>query len=263
MAGRAAIGGRKRPMVLKLTHDPAIKRQKSIPGQPLASQGRRRVLRIAPKIPYNRGMAPEMPAEFFRRIDDNDDPLFYSFPRFVVHIDQWAIKTIGEIFEQRLPRNGILLDLMSSWRSHLPPALKPASVTGLGLNRAEMEDNPALTEVTIHDLNREPRLPFADARFDGAMLTVSVQYLVRPVAVFADVGRVLRPAAPFVVSFSNRMFPTKAVWVWQRASEPQRVELVKQYFANSGMFDDIDSIERRSDAGLADPVYAVIGTRRC
>lgn len=207
-------------------------------------------------------MATEMPAEFFRRIDENDDHLFYSAPRFVVHIDEWAIKTVGEIFAQRLPRNGMLLDLMSSWRSHLPPGLNPAGVTGLGLNRAEMEDNPALTAIMVHDLNREPRLPFEDARFDGAMLTVSVQYLTRPIEVFADVGRVLRAGAPFVASFSNRMFPTKAVWVWQRASEPQRVELVKHYFAESGMFGEIDSVERHSETGFADPIYAVSGVRR-
>ncbi|HKD69602.1 MAG TPA: methyltransferase domain-containing protein [Candidatus Binataceae bacterium] len=207
-------------------------------------------------------MAQEMPEEFFRRIDESDDPLFYSFPRFVVHIDDWAIATIGEIFEQRLPRNAALLDLMSSWRSHLPVSLAPASVTGLGLNRAEMEDNPALTEVVVHDLNRDPRLPFADDRFDGAALTVSIQYMIRPVEVFAEMGRVLRPGAPFVVSFSNRMFPTKAVWVWQRTTEGQRVELVKRYFADSGVFDAIQSVERHCDTGYADPVYAVIGRRR-
>ncbi|HEV3115029.1 MAG TPA: hypothetical protein VGY99_31480 [Candidatus Binataceae bacterium] len=207
-------------------------------------------------------MAQPMPEEFFRRVDESDDPLFYSFPRLVVHIDDWAINTIGEIFEQRLPRNAVLLDLMSSWRSHLPASLHPAAVTGLGLNRAEMEDNPALTEVVVHDLNREPRLPFADDSFGGATLTVSIQYLTRPVEVFTDLGRVLRAGAPFVVSFSNRMFPTKAVWVWQRASEPQRVELVKRYFDDSGMFDEIEAIERHCESGYADPVFAVIGTRR-
>jgi SAM-dependent methyltransferase len=207
-------------------------------------------------------MAQPMPEQFFRRIDESDDPLFYSFPRFVVHIDDWAIRTIGEIFEQRLPHEGALLDLMSSWRSHLPASLRPVSVTGLGLNRAEMEDNPALTGVVVHDLNRDPRLPFADESFDGATLTVSIQYLIRPVEIFADMGRALRQGAPFVVSFSNRMFPTKAVWVWQQATEPQRVELVKRYFADSGRFDNIESIERRSATSYADPVFAVVGTRR-
>jgi SAM-dependent methyltransferase len=220
-------------------------------------------LRTGVETPYNRvAMAEPFPGEFFRRIDESDDALFYNFPRFVVHIDDWAIARIGEIFEQRLPRSAVLLDLMSSWRSHLPASLQATTVTGLGLNRAEMEDNPALTEVVVHDLNRDPRMPFADGRFDGATLTVSIQYLTRPVEVFTDVGRVLRPGAPFVVSFSNRMFPTKAILAWQRATEAQRVELVKQYFARSGMFDAVEAIERWSDAGYADPVFAVIGTRR-
>lgn len=207
-------------------------------------------------------MPQPMPADFFRRIDESDDPQFYSFPRFVVHIDDWAIRTIGEIFAERLPRGGTLLDLMSSWRTHLPPELRPAGVVGLGLNRPEMEDNPALTEVVVHDLNREPRLPLDTGRFDGAMLTVSVQYMTRPVEVFAEVGRILRAGAPFVVSFSNRMFPAKAVWVWQRASEAQRVELVQRYFAEAGKFDKVEAIERRSTTGYADPVFAVIGTRQ-
>jgi SAM-dependent methyltransferase len=207
-------------------------------------------------------MAQPMPQEFFRRMDESDDPLFYSFPRKVVHIDDWAIGTIGEIFEQRLPHNGVLLDLMSSWRSHLPAALGPAAVVGLGLNRAEMEDNPALNEVIVHDLNRNPRLPFADDRFDGAILTVSIQYLIRPVEVFADLGRVMRAGAPFVVSFSNRMFPTKAVWVWQQATESQRVDLVRRYFEVSGSFEEIEAIERHCETGYADPVYAVTGVRR-
>jgi SAM-dependent methyltransferase len=207
-------------------------------------------------------MAQAMPADFFRRIDESDDPLFYSFPRFVVHIDDWAIATIGEIFAEHLPKGGMLLDLMSSWRSHLPTSLGPAGVAGLGLNRAEMEDNPALTEVVVHDLNCEPRLPFNDERFDGAMLTVSVQYMTKPVEVFADVGRVLRKSAPFVVSFSNRMFPTKAVWVWQSASEAQRVELVKRYFTDSAMFESVEATERRCATAYADPVFAVVGRRR-
>jgi SAM-dependent methyltransferase len=207
-------------------------------------------------------MAEPPPEHFFRRIDEDDDALFYSFARLTVHIDDWAIQRIGEIFAERLPPNAVLLDLMSSWRSHLPPALNPAAVVGLGLNRAEMEDNPALTSVVVHDLNRDPRLPFPDGHFQGAILTVSIQYLVRPVAVFSEVGRVLRAGAPFVVAFSNRMFPTKAVWIWQRSSEAQRVELVKGYFAGSGAFERIEAIECHYEGGYADPVYAVAGVKR-
>jgi SAM-dependent methyltransferase len=197
---------------------------------------------------------------FFRRLDDSDDELFYLAPRFVVHIDDAAIRTVGEIYSSRLPRGGAILDLMSSWRSHLPPELQPARVVGLGLNRREMEDNPALSEIVTHNLNRVRKLPFGDASFDGAVLTVSVQYLIHPLEVFADVGRVLKPGAPFIVTFSNRMFPTKAVAIWANATEQQRVELVGYYFTHSAAFEKIETVDRSS--GETDPVWAVLGYRK-
>ncbi|MGA7760914.1 MAG: methyltransferase domain-containing protein [Candidatus Binataceae bacterium] len=198
--------------------------------------------------------------EFFRRLDDSDDELFYLTPRFVVHIDDAAIRTVGEIYLSRLPRGSAILDLMSSWRSHLPSELKPARVVGLGLNRPEMEDNPALTEIVTHNLNRTAQLPFDDASFDGAVLTVSVQYLIHPFEVFAEVGRVLKSGAPFIVTFSNRMFPTKAVAIWANASEQQRVDLVGYYFTRSASFEKIEMIDRSS--GETDPLWAVLGYRK-
>jgi hypothetical protein len=205
-------------------------------------------------------MPSHLKPEFFRRLDDSDDELFYLAPRFVVHIDDAAIRTVGEIYSSRLPRGGAILDLMSSWRSHLPPELKPARVVGLGLNRPEMEDNPALTEIVTHNLNRTAQLPFDDASFDGAVLTVSVQYLIHPLEVFAEVGRVLRSGAPFIVTFSNRMFPTKAVAIWANASEQQRVDLVGYYFTHSAAFEKIETVERSS--GETDPLWAVLGYRK-
>ncbi len=205
-------------------------------------------------------MPSHLKPEFFRRLDDSDDELFYLSPRFVVHIDDDAIKTVGEIYLSRLPRGGAILDLMSSWRSHLPPELRPARVVGLGLNRPEMEDNPALDEIVTHNLNRRAQLPFDDASFDGAVLTVSVQYLVHPLEVFADVGRVLKSGAPFIVTFSNRMFPTKAVAIWANASEQQRVELVSYYFTHSAAFEKIETVDRSS--GETDPLWAVLGYRK-
>jgi ubiquinone/menaquinone biosynthesis C-methylase UbiE len=133
-------------------------------------------------------------------------------------------------------------------------------VVGLGLNRSEMEDNPALTEIVTHNLNRAPQLPFEDASFDGAVLTVSVQYLLHPLEVFAEVGRVLKPGAPFVVTFSNRMFPTKAVAIWANASEQQRVDLVGYYFTHSAAFERIELVDRSS--GETDPLWAVLGYRK-
>ena len=205
-------------------------------------------------------MPNRLQPEFFRRLDDSDDELFYLTPRLVVHIDDAAIRTVGEIYLSRLPRGGAILDLMSSWRSHLPPELMPSRVVGLGLNRSEMEDNPALTEIVTHNLNRAPQLPFEDASFDGAVLTVSVQYLIHPLEVFAEVGRVLKSGAPFIVTFSNRMFPTKAVAIWANASEQQRVDLVGYYFTHSAAFEKIELIDRSS--GETDPLWAVLGYRK-
>jgi hypothetical protein len=71
-------------------------------------------------------------------MDESDDELFYEYPRFVVHIDEHAIADVGEIYDRLLPKHGEILDLMSSWRSHLPQTLEPKRVVGLGLNRAEM-----------------------------------------------------------------------------------------------------------------------------
>lgn len=196
-------------------------------------------------------------------MDESDDELFYEHPRFVVHIDAPAIADVGAIYERFLPTNGEILDLMSSWRSHLPANLRPNRVVGLGLNRAEMEGNPALTEIVVHNVNRQPRLPFDDASFDGAVMTVSVQYLTRPFEVFADVARVLRTGSPFIVTFSNRIFPAKAIALWQMAHEQQRPEIVERYFAEPGTFDKIEVIDHSHRVGLSsDPIWAVIGHKR-
>lgn len=200
---------------------------------------------------------------FFRRLDEGEDEFFYFEPRFVVHIDQAAIRTIGEIFESKLPKNGKILDLMSSWRSHLPDSMGRLRVVGLGLNRDEMADNPALSEIVVHNLNREPSLPFSKGEFDAAILTVSVQYLIHPVEVFAEVGRVLRAGAPFVVSFSNRMFPTKAVALWVHASEEERVSLVARYFHDAQCFEKIESMQGSQNRQRpGDPVHCLVGYRR-
>jgi ubiquinone/menaquinone biosynthesis C-methylase UbiE len=149
-----------------------------------------------------------------------------------------------------------LLDLMSSWRSHLPARAHAGEVIGLGMNAEEMGDNPQLAKLVVHDLNRDPRLPFGDAEFDGAMCAVSIQYMTHPVLVFREVKRVLRPGAPFVVSFSNRCFPTKAVSLWLGTSDQQHLMLVRSYFEAAGGWRDVTD-EDRSPDGNGDPLYAV------
>jgi SAM-dependent methyltransferase len=201
-----------------------------------------------------------LPPGAYAREDESPDGAFYGLPRKVVHIDDGAIAALGRLYADVLPGGGHLLDLMSSWRSHLPAELCPRAVVGLGLNAEEMADNPQLTRAVVHDINRDPRLPFADEEFDGAMCAVSVQYVVHPLRVFRELRRVLRPGAPFVVSFSNRCFPTKAVAVWLSTTDAQHLALVRSYFDAAGGWTDIADDER-VPAGGGDPLYAVWARR--
>ena len=196
-----------------------------------------------------------LPPRAYARQDESPDPEFYAFARKVVHIDEGAIGALGRLYAETLPAGGRLLDLMSSWRTHLPEDFV-AEVVGVGMNAEEMADNPQLARAVVHDVNRDPRLPFGEAQFDGAMCAVSVQYLVHPLRAFREVRRVLRPGAPFVVSFSNRCFPTKAVAAWLYADDEQHVTLVHSYFDAAGGFTDVTE-EDRSPGGYGDPLYAV------
>lgn len=195
--------------------------------------------------------------EMFDRMDESDDAQFYTLPRKVVHIDDPAIAAVGRFLAQTFAPNGVLLDLMSSWRSHLPSGFVKQRVVGLGLNAEEMADNPDLDEYVVHNLNTVSRLPFAENFFDGAVITVSVQYLIRPLEIFAEVGRVLKASAPFIVFFSNRMFPTKAVRIWQTLRDERRAELVQAYFHYAGGFDEAVFQDLSPNPGLTDPLYVV------
>ncbi len=200
---------------------------------------------------------PPLRADFFRREDESDDGRFYSDARLVTHIDDGAIAALSAFYGRLIPRGAAVLDLMSSWISHLPGEIAPHAVTGLGMNAEELAANPVLTERVVQDLNREPVLPFADVSFDAAVVTVSVQYLTRPTEVFAEVGRVLRPAAPFAVAYSNRMFPTKAVAIWQAMSHGERADLIGLYFRLSGAFGQPRAYDISPGPGT-DPMVVVV-----
>jgi SAM-dependent methyltransferase len=203
--------------------------------------------------------ADAFPPWFFDRADPTGDAAFYSWPRLVTHIDDDAIAAVGALYDE-LGLDGDLLDLMGSWVSHF--RAPPARLTVLGMNAEELAANPAASATVVHDLNTDPRLPFADAAFDAAVCCVSVDYLVHPVSVFADVARVVRPGAPFVCTFSNRCFPTKAVRGWLYATDDQRCAIVAGYFALSGGWGE-PRVERRTPLGhRGDPLFAVWAERR-
>ncbi|MGE3932720.1 MAG: class I SAM-dependent methyltransferase [Rhodospirillaceae bacterium] len=204
---------------------------------------------------------PTFRPEHFRRVDETDDADFYVPPRLVVHIDEPAIAALTAWYATALPADGDVLDLMSSWVSHLPAEVAYRSVTGLGMNRTELEANPRLTTRIVQDLNRDPRLPFPDAAFDACTIAVSVQYLTRPVAVFAEIARVLRPGGLCAVSFSNRMFPTKAVAVWRALDDADHGRLVGLYFRDAGGFEPARFLDLSPHPGATDPLYVVESRR--
>lgn len=199
--------------------------------------------------------APSFPTTYFRRNDEQADEQFYALPRLVVHIDEQAIRTLTALFTKLLPPQGVYLDLMSSWRSHLPDELKPARVVGLGMNAAEMAANPQLDSYLVHNLNEHPTLPFATAEFDAAVCSVSVQYMTKPGETFREVNRVLKPGGIFVVAFSNRCFPTKAIAAWLAGTDAQHIGLVESYFNLAGNW---TTPETAANAPRnSDPLYAV------
>jgi SAM-dependent methyltransferase len=211
--------------------------------------------------------------EAFARQNESDDARFYQVDRLVPHLDSLALDTverlIGALIFEKSPA---ILDLMASWDSHLPPALRPASVVGLGLNRNELARNERLTGRIIHDLNREPALPFGGGEFDAVLCTVSIDYLTRPFEVVKEAGRVLRPGGLLLVIFSNRYFPQKVVRIWRASSEAERILLVEDYFRAAGCFTEPRTWisqgkprpyhDKYAELGIpSDPVYAVFAER--
>ncbi len=216
---------------------------------------------LAPENPEN-----PFPRGFFRRDDDSSDGRFYGAPRLVTHIDDAAIEAVGALYTELgvdgsagQPRR--VLDLMSSWVSHLRTA--PTELVVLGLNADELAANPMATERVVQDLNADPTLPFADGSFDAVLCCVSVDYLVDPVAVLRDAARVLRPGSPVVVTFSNRCFPTKAVHGWLATDDIGRVAIVAAYLRTAGGYDAPEAALRTPDcpAYRGDPLYAVVARR--
>jgi SAM-dependent methyltransferase len=201
---------------------------------------------------------PPFKPHFFARQDESADPLFYSEPRLVVHIDDYAIAAARATYLELLPKQAAILDLMSSWKSHMPPELEWTRLAGLGMNETELRENDQLTDYLVHDLNADSRMPYADDEFDGAVVTVSVQYMTQPVEIFRDVGRILKPGAPFVVTYSNRLFPTKAVRIWTALDERERASLIATYFKYAGNFGEAQAADRSIDSGgYNDPLFAV------
>lgn len=219
-------------------------------------------------------MNPLFKKDAFLRLDETDDSLFYSKDRFVSHLDSFAKTTVNKIIDELIiEENPAILDLMAGWESHLPERLTPARVVGLGLNENEIRNNKDLTETVVHDINKNPTLPFPSNTFDIVINTVSVDYMVKPIDIFQEVARILKPGGLFLVIFSNRMFPQKAVKVWRESGEEERVLIVDDFFKLSKGFELPRFFVSKKKArpendkyealGIpSDPIYAVYAEKK-
>jgi len=206
----------------------------------------------------------------FQRADNTADREFYSQPRLIDHLDASALLQLKSLHNRLVPAESIVLDMMSSINSHLDEHLVLKKLAGLGMNREELEANPRLDEIIVHDINLQPRMPFDDASFDVVLCSLSIEYLTSPSAVFDEVARIIRPGGRFIISFSNRWFPSRAVHVWSQLHDFERIGLVAEYIIESAGFGVINTfssrglprpVDDRHQLALSDPVYAVWADR--
>ena len=194
----------------------------------------------------------------FRRIDESPDEGFYRIPRFVTHIDPIAIQAVTDLYSKYIPANADILDLMSSWVSHLPSNVSYGRIVGLGMNARELARNKQLSEWLVHDLNKQAQLPFKDNEFDACVICVSIDYLIHPVEVLMELGRVLKTNAPLIITYSNRYFESKVTSAWLSLSEDDRKYLIRTYLLKAACFDNIEYID--CSTGNGDPLYAFVAT---
>jgi SAM-dependent methyltransferase len=203
---------------------------------------------------------PGFPQHAFEKSDDAPDDQFYSFPRFVTHIDEPAIAAVTALYRELFPPGGVVLDLMGSWVAHLPGDVAYAEVIGHGMNAEELAANPRYSRWFVQNLNEDPNLPLAEASVDAVAICVSIQYLQDPVAVLREVGRVLKPGGAIAITFSNRCFPTKAVAIWQALGMGEHQRLVAFYLEHAG-FAAPEARTIISPDAASDPLWAVVARK--
>lgn len=211
-------------------------------------------------------------ADDFKRMDESSDDSFYNSPRFVTHIDNGAIAALKSYYSQNLPSKGRILDLCSSWISHLPQEHEDAvtkgelTINGVGMNARELNKNPVLPGAesrVVQDLNVNPVLGedvTQGKQFDSVTCVVSIDYLTRPLEVLESARQATREGGSCHLAVSNRCFPTKAIGRWLRVSEEERLRMVGHYMYFSG-WRNIEIVDVVEKGGWGDPLWVVRGKK--
>jgi SAM-dependent methyltransferase len=203
-----------------------------------------------------------------RKWDGSDDELFYAEPRFVHHLDAAFRQRLTQLYRERIPADAVVLDLMSSWVSHLPDDVSYGSVIGHGLNKKELTANPRLDRHWVQNLNRDQQLPLNNESVDVTLIVAGWQYLQYPETIGAELLRITRPGGQVIVAFSNRMFFTKAPQIWTDGSDRDHLTCVAEVLVAQGWPMPTLIAEQTRATGLAglfgakgDPFFAVIATK--
>lgn len=202
-----------------------------------------------------------------RKWDSSDDQLFYAEPRFVHHLDGAFRERLTALYRDRIPAHAEVLDLMSSWVSHLPDDVTYGRVIGHGLNEKELAANKRLDSHWLQNLNVDQQIPLHSDSVDAVLIVAGWQYLQYPEAVAAELLRIIRPGGQLIVAFSNRMFFTKAPQVWADGSDRDHLATVAQVLMAQGWpRPELIAEQTRAKGwqgligGTGDPFFAVIAT---
>ncbi len=199
--------------------------------------------------------------------NSNDDSIFYSQPRFVHHLDNNFRRRLTTLYKEIIPKNSIILDLMSSWVSHLPPEINYKKVIGHGMNKKELQKNSRLDYYWVQDLNKNQKLPLKDWSVDFCLMVAAWQYLQEPEAVASEIKRIVKPGGSVIISFSNRAFWEKAPRIWREGGDKEHIKYIKAILLSQG-WDKVRSIEESDNkegifgmVGIkTDPFLSVIGS---
>ncbi|MCP9809680.1 methyltransferase domain-containing protein [Cyanobium sp. HWJ4-Hawea] len=203
-----------------------------------------------------------------RKWDSSEDQLFYAQPRFVQHLDGSFRQRLTQLYQDRIPARAVVLDLMSSWVSHLPEDGVYERVIGHGLNEQELVANKRLDSHWLQNLNLNQEIPLKSESVDVTLIVAGWQYLQYPEAVAAELLRITRPGGMVIVSFSNRMFFTKAPQVWADGSDKDHLSYVGEVLLAQGWSKPEFLAEQTRAQGLkglvggnGDPFFSVIATK--